>query len=227
AGAISHSVARFDWASQTYQPFVAPNSGGLADAYGITVGPDGNVYVTDGQNRVLRYDGATGAPLPAPGQSGATYVASGSGGLSASSGLTFGADGSLYVVSTSTNQILRYQGPTGSSPGAFKDVFVSVTSGVAAQELTFRPDGNLYVSVYDADTSKGYAQVNRYDGVTGAPVGDGIFVPLGSGGFANRRALLFDPQGLSLYAIGDTVQQAGQVFHFQGPFGQNPGAFVE
>ena len=46
-GYLSHSVARFDWASQTYQPFVAPDSGGLGDAYGIAVGPDGNVYVSD------------------------------------------------------------------------------------------------------------------------------------------------------------------------------------
>jgi hypothetical protein len=28
-GSLSNSVARFDWATQTYQPFVAPNSGGL------------------------------------------------------------------------------------------------------------------------------------------------------------------------------------------------------
>src|SRR5689334_18565412 len=42
-GYLSHSVARFDMASQTYQPFVAPNSGGLGDPYSIAVGPDGNV----------------------------------------------------------------------------------------------------------------------------------------------------------------------------------------
>src|SRR5262249_18571279 len=36
-GYLSQSVARFDWASQTYQPFVAPNSGGLGQAYGIAV----------------------------------------------------------------------------------------------------------------------------------------------------------------------------------------------
>jgi hypothetical protein len=46
-GYLSHSVARFDWASQTYQPFVAPNSGGLQQPRGITFGPDGNLYVAD------------------------------------------------------------------------------------------------------------------------------------------------------------------------------------
>src|SRR5205085_1409467 len=37
-GYLSHSVARFEWATQTYQPFVTPNSGGLAEAYGVSVG---------------------------------------------------------------------------------------------------------------------------------------------------------------------------------------------
>src|SRR5262249_12319937 len=60
AGYISHSVARFDWASQTYQPFVASGSGGLSQADQIAVGPDGNVYVGDNsQNLVFRYDGST------------------------------------------------------------------------------------------------------------------------------------------------------------------------
>jgi len=39
-------VLRFDWASQTYQPFVSPGSGGLQHVGGITFGPDGNLYVT-------------------------------------------------------------------------------------------------------------------------------------------------------------------------------------
>jgi hypothetical protein len=101
-GGLSHSVARFDWASQTYQPFVAPNSCGLDQPYGIAIGPDGNVYVSDStQNIIFRYDGATGAPLPAPGQTGAVFVSAGSGGLSNPRGIAFGSDGNLYVCSPS------------------------------------------------------------------------------------------------------------------------------
>jgi hypothetical protein len=98
-GYLSHSVARFDWASQTYQPFVlASNNGGLNSPDGITVGPDGNVYVSDpATNIVFRYD-ASGNPLPAPGQTGAVFVPAASGGLNGPSGLAFGPDGSLLVL---------------------------------------------------------------------------------------------------------------------------------
>jgi sugar lactone lactonase YvrE len=229
-GYLSHSVVRFDWASQTYQPFVAPNSGGLGEARGIAVGPDGNVYVTDlAQNMVFRYDGATGAPLPAAGQSGAVFIPAGSGGLTGAKGITFGVDGNLYVVSYNTRQILRYQGPAGSSPGAFVGVFAADANG--PEDLTFGPDGNLFVSVIDSG-----GQIDRFDGSTGAPIGTGIFVPAGSGGLIQPRQIVFDPTGANMYVVecrsaGRGVQAPGgpmgQVLRFQGPYGQNPGAFVD
>ena len=48
--------------------------------------------------------------------------------------------------------------------------------------LTFGPDGNLYVG---GGPNSGY--VNRYNGTTGAPIGDGTFVVLGSGGLQSPR----------------------------------------
>jgi sugar lactone lactonase YvrE len=239
-GYLSHSVARFDWATQTYQPFVAPGSGGLGvgdpsgseqGPRGIAVGPDGNVYVSDpDQNIVYRYDGATGAPLPAPGQTGAVFIPAGSGGLASPSGITFGADGNLYVCSYETNQILRYQGPAGSSPGAFVDVFVSVTNVTGAtgpNDLTFGPDGNLYVGVITGPLG---GQIDRFD-ATGAPIGSGIFVPDGSGGLVQPRQIVFDPTGANMYVVECRISGSGgpmgQVLRYQGPHGQNPGAIVE
>ena len=82
-GYLSHSVARFDWASQTYQPFVAPGSGGL-DAVRRDRRRPGRQRLRQRsvlQNIIFRYDGATGAPLPAPGQTGAVFVNAGANGL--------------------------------------------------------------------------------------------------------------------------------------------------
>jgi hypothetical protein len=236
-GNLSHSVARFDWASQTYEPFVAPGSGGLADCFGIAVGPDGNLYVSDPtQNAIYRYDGATGAPLPAPGQTGAIFVTPGSGGVFSPGGLAFGSDGNLYVASGgNSNQVLEFQGPTGLSPGAFIRVFVSVTNGSGLSFLTFGPDGNLYVSLNDGGIST-FGQINRYDGSTGAPIGNGVFVPLASGGLTMPREVVFDSQGTNMYVVEDQTGSGsvanhpgpmGQVLHYQGPYGQNPGAYIE
>jgi hypothetical protein len=238
-GWLSHSVARFDWASQTYQPFVSSGSGGLDTPGDITIGPDGNVYVSDnGVNSltqaIFRYDGNTGAPLPAPGRPGAVFVEDDpntpnvdeSGGLLNSAGIAFGADGNLYAVTTNTNQVLRYQGPGATSPGAFMGVFLTVTNQAApigTSFLSFGPDGNLYVN--GGGIPSGW--VNRYDGVTGAPIGDGVFVARGSGGLQSARQMVFDPQGNYLYMVKARLGPVGEVLRYQGPNGPNPGAFVD
>src|SRR5262249_50810515 len=126
-GYVSASVARFDWASQTFHSFITSGSGGLAGYSGIAFDPAGNVYVAsyEESNVIRRYD-PTGAPYPAPGRPGSIYVwddpntptVDESGGLSGIGNLGFGPDGNLYATSSGTNEILRYQGPSGSSPGA-------------------------------------------------------------------------------------------------------------
>jgi sugar lactone lactonase YvrE len=234
AGYLSQSVARFDWASQTYQPFVTPGSGGLTKGDDLVFGPDGNLYVADNaQNTVFRYDGSTGAPLPAGGQTGAVFVNAGANGANNTGSIAFGPDGDLYVASYATNQILEYQGPAGSSPGAFLGVFLTVGNTGASSGATFvrfGPDGDLYV---DVTNPNGTGQINRYDGTTGAPVGTGVFVPPGSGGLQSPREFFFDPTGTSLYVDSTApVNQlvpppTGQVLRFQGPNAQNPGAFIE
>ena len=54
--------------------FVPHEDNGLADPTDLTFGPDGNLYVASGPDRVMRFNGATGAYI-------ADFVASGSGGL--------------------------------------------------------------------------------------------------------------------------------------------------
>ncbi|MBV9443967.1 MAG: hypothetical protein JO217_14890 [Acidobacteriaceae bacterium] len=61
--------------------------GNLSDPEGITIGPDGNIHVANG-NSVVRFNGMTGAFMD-------VFVTAGSGGLSGGRDVTFGPDGNL------------------------------------------------------------------------------------------------------------------------------------
>jgi hypothetical protein len=139
----------------TTSAFITAGSGGLSSPGGITLGPDGNVYVADNNGAVLRYNAATGAYI-------STFVSQGSGGLSGLSGncLAFGPDGNLYVSSANTNQVLEYNGST----GAFIKTFIAAGSGglTDPRGLTFGPDGNLYVTSFNVNS--GANGIMRYQG---------------------------------------------------------------
>ena len=74
--------------------------------------------------------------------------------------MAFGADGRLYVTSTRTQDVKRFDSAT----GAFVDTFVTAGRGGldVPGGLAFGPDGDLYV------VSRGSARVLRFSGVTGA-----------------------------------------------------------
>ena len=104
-------------------------------------------------------------------------MADGSGGLIGPRGVAFGPDGSLFVASFNTNQVLHYDGST----GAFLGTFVAAGDhGLnLPRDLVFGPDGNLYVGSF------GSGDVFRYNGSTGAFVDD--FIPVGTGDLGGSR----------------------------------------
>ena len=142
-------------------------TGGLDTPTAAVFGPDGNLYVADfNGDRVLRYDGATGAFLD-------VFVASGAGSLNGpDAGMCFGPDGHLYVPSFWNHRVLRYDGATGASLGAF----VPAGSGslLNPRMLRFRSDGWLYVS------SWGNNRILRYNA---------------SGAFVDIYITMFRPTG--------------------------------
>ena len=191
-------VLRYDGATGAFIDNFAVG-GNLQSPRGIIYGPDGNLYVTDrkfiGQDwqlegRVARFDGTTGAYL-------GDFVPLGSGGLSDPTQLVFGpsvedaARLDLYVVSTGTDSVLRFDGATGAFLGEF------VASGSGGLEgpvtMTFGPDGDLYV----ADFYSSNLAVKRFEGPSGLTPGAFVdtFVPAGSGGLRAPSGLIFGPDG--------------------------------
>ena len=189
------AVLRYDGTTGAFIDTFA-DSGQLTSPRGIIFGPDGNLYVCDGDGNadgtVVRYNGATGAFL---GQ----FFPKGSGGLNHPQGLVFAPRGKnsnkldLYVSSAYTDSVLRYDGTTGVFLGAF---VVGGSSGLDHPVgLTFGPDGNLYVASNGLRFHK--PAVLRFQGPSGRTPGAFIdtFVPAGSGGLATCLGLVFGPDG--------------------------------
>jgi len=95
------------------------SGGGLDGPEGVTIGPNGNLFVCSALNdKIVQFNATTGALI-------GDFVASGSGGLDVPIDLAFGPNGNLFVSSSLTNSILQYNGTT----GAFVSAFVSAGSG--------------------------------------------------------------------------------------------------
>ncbi len=125
----------------------------------------GDIYAANFlDDNVSYYDGVTG-------EFKGIFVNGMSGGLDAPTGIDFGLDNNLYVSSSMSNEILRFD----SSTGSFIDVFASGGSLDRPFSLIFSGT-DMYVSSQQ--------QVLRYDGTTGqflniAASGNGLSTPIG------------------------------------------------
>ena len=134
---------------------------------------------------------------------------------------------SISSPEISPSAVLRYNGTT----GAFIDTFVSPGSGglAFASDLTFGPDGNLYVtSEFTGPLLPGMNSpdsVLRFSGTTGAFIG--AFVPAGGGGLTDPGGLAFGSDG-NLYVNSGEGQgsQANAILRFAGTTGNFLSTFV-
>ena len=163
--ATGNSILRFNGNSGAfYGTFVASGSSSLSDPdLSSIIGPDGNLYVDGlGSNNVERYNSATGADSPSAGNTSADFIAAGSSSLSGPEGLAFGSDGYLYVTSSGTDSILRFNGSTGAYVSTFVSSATATSIGMKyPNNMHFGPDGNLYVSDFTTAT------ILRFNGITG------------------------------------------------------------
>lgn len=158
--------------------------------FGITFGPDGNMYVSDNDNKVLRFDGTTGASMGVF----ASVEAPGN----AFRGSTWGADGNLYVAQV-WGGVARFDGHT----GALIDTLAVAQTG-NPESPTFGPDGLLYLGDYFA------GKVDVYDPTSGEFVRS-----LSNPSLSGLTTLAFDDQG-HLYA---TAYFSNAVVRFSGDTG--------
>jgi hypothetical protein len=146
--------------STTDATFIDVGAGLFCNGFGF--GPDGNLYVAVDTNtyimgRVLRFN-PDGSPNPADGQTGATFVPVGSGGVRFIDGIGFGFDGNLYVTDIPNTspfmggQVLEYD--INDNSGAFVGTFVDAGSGGMAIAAT--------VLFYDDGTAPSVAPHNNH-----------------------------------------------------------------
>jgi DNA-binding beta-propeller fold protein YncE len=185
--------------------FVPAGSGGLNYPAGMVFGQDGNLYVSStGTESVDRFEGplgsAPGSPLPAAGQSGATFVASGSGGLAGPGELTFGPNGNLFVSNASplsgvTNNnygVLEFDATTGN----FITTYVAQGAGGLdiPRGLAFDQGGRLYVADFGTNAIHRYDSQGNYLDDPVSSSASSLQVPIG---------MTFDAQGDLLISSRD------------------------
>ncbi len=200
-----NNILRFDQATGFFAGTLVPGgSAGLTGPTDIAViGTD--IYVTSSSNEVLRFNGTTGAPVgtgkfvwnpfpPFPDETG---------GLVGPRGIEVGPTGDLFVT-TSTNVVKRYQGPSGGSPGSYLGDFIT---GLSSPVGILLRGGNFLIA------DRGTASVRSFSATTGAPAAGGV-APF-TGGLDDPEHMLVDPASSALL-VTDSATDAILAFDATG-----------
>jgi Bacterial Ig-like domain (group 3) len=225
------------------QTLVAPNSQStLEGTAGVTVGPDGNLYMSSQFNdSIVEYNFSSQSLSTFILPSVMTPIGQASGNQQfGPAGLTFGPDGNLYVAlnggysSTSGGEVIRFDITYNNGQPTFDNnnpVDTVVATGlVQPTEMTFGANpgdtDNLYVSnsgnpyVYDPNVGG----VIKVTGADGASPSSSTFIAPNSGGLDYPTGLNWGPNGelyvTDLGATSPTAQGQVLVYHADGSFDQ-------
>lgn len=193
--------------------FVTQGEAGLNGPEAVILGPDGLVYVVAQSNQVLKVDPIVGGVVEAFVTDDPRTPENETGGLSWGHGLRFGPDGDLYVTSSLSNEVLRYNGKT----GEFIEEFVPPNNGLLFPVgLDFGPDGHLYVASFSNNL------IQKYNGETGDFMG--TLTNLAAAGLTGPLLLNFLPGPICKSDLnGDGVVGATDLINMLGAWGPNQG----
>jgi DNA-binding beta-propeller fold protein YncE len=182
-------VARFDG---TTGALVNANFISLLDCTGVTIGPDGNVYVgTDNPSEIFRYNPTTGAqigsafvPFLPPGSTNPDNVI-------IPEGMHFAANGKLYVADEGGNQNVHIYNADGTSNSTLNgDATLPL---LAPTSVAFDSNGNVYVA------NQNGGNVIKFDTTANT---FSQFVPVLDHGLTIPTDLIFGPDH-KLYIVDD------------------------
>ena len=206
-------------AQATFETFFVPvGTGGLSDPRQITIGPDGLLYVAAAtSDRVLRYDGTTGAFVD-------IFVPTASGGLDEPEGLAFGPDvdgdgtPELFVTSRQTDEVLIYNGVDGTWEGGFNTIGIIEPTGLVFADQSGDGVPELYVSGFASDNVVQY----DYSPLSGIFTFRRHLVLPGRGGLNGPMGLSFMPDGRLYVASANT----DSILRYNGTTGVFVNAFI-
>jgi hypothetical protein len=144
-----NEVLAFDPVVEILGTFVSAGAGGLVGPHDLAYARNGNLLVTTDDDRVLEYDGATGAFV-------SEFAAAGAGGLTGARGLAVTPDGRVLVASHLSDSVIAFDqvgmpmGPFTAGPaptGAW-----GVEIGPNGSVFVARNFGDVRVLEYEADT---------------------------------------------------------------------------
>jgi protocatechuate 3,4-dioxygenase beta subunit len=206
------SLQAFDAGTGLYQGSLVSGFGsslsqGNADygdvPYAMELGQDGNWYVAHYGASNIRKISPSGVDLgPVLDNSTAS--------VSLIAQFAIGPDGNFYVADVNGGRIVRFQGPTGTTPGAPIGTapYTFITQN-GVEDINFGPDGNLYLVVQTSNER----EVRRYSTTTGellnAIVTDTQLVDMVPGGQSIALISGIDIEGSTLYGVN---RSDGEIF---------------